>query len=137
MPTLFRLDPARRDQIVQMLADMLGADPRVCFAYVHGSFLQSDRFHDIDVGVYFDGSSGGLDGPAAELAARLSARTGYPVDVRALNDAPLSFVFHVLQGRLLVTRDEALLAEVIERTVRDYLDIEPLLRRATREMFAS
>ena len=72
-----------------------------------------------------------------ELADRLSRRVGYPVDVRALNEAPLPFVFHALRGELLVSRDDERLAEVLEGTGRRYLDIAPVLRRATRDAFAS
>ncbi len=34
-------------------------------------------------------------------------------------------------------RDDAVLAEVIERTVSRYFDIAPLLRRGTQEAFAA
>jgi hypothetical protein len=63
--------------------------------------------------------------------------TGYPVDVRVVNHAPLAFLFHVLRGRLLVAGDERLLADVIERTARAYHDRAPLVRRAVREAFTS
>jgi len=71
-----------------------------------------------------------------ELSERLSRRVGVPVDVRALDDAPLSFRFHALRGRLLLCRDDERLAQMIEETTRRYLDIEPILRIATREAFA-
>jgi hypothetical protein len=38
---------------------------------------------------------------------------------------------------LLLSRDDERLAETIEETTRTYLDIEPILRAATREAFAS
>jgi hypothetical protein len=60
-----------------------------------------------------------------------------PVDVRALDEAPLAFRFHALRGRLLLSRDDERLAQTIEETTRSYLDIEPILRVATREAFAS
>lgn len=71
------------------------------------------------------------------MADRLTSQLGYPIDVRALNDAPLSFAFRAMQGELLVSRDDECLADVLERTGRRYLDIAPILRRATRDAFAS
>ena len=73
---------------------------------------------------------------ADRLAPRLAARLGMPVDVRVLNQAPVTFLFHVLQGRLLLSREPDFLTDLIERTARTYLDVEPVLRRATREAFA-
>jgi hypothetical protein len=72
-----------------------------------------------------------------ELARRLAARTGLPVDVRRINDAPGSFVFHVLRGRPLLVSDEPLLADLIERTAREYHDLAPLRDRATHEAFTA
>ena len=59
------------------------------------------------------------------------------MDVQPLNDAPIAFVFHALRGRLLFSRDDERLAATIEDTVRRHLDMEPLIRSATQEAFAS
>ena len=65
----------------------------------------------------------------------MTREIGYPIDVRAINDAPLAFQFRALQGRLLVVRDEERLANFMERVGRRYLDIASVLRHATREAF--
>jgi hypothetical protein len=41
-----------------------------------------------------------------------------------------------LRGQLILNRDDDLLADVMERTISHYLDIAPVLRRATKEAFA-
>ena len=129
-----RLDSAGRDAVAAILSEELAARPEVCFAYLHGSFLAAEAFRDVDVAVWTTPDARSAD---LELSARLSLRTGLPIDVRRINDAPLSFLFHALQGRLLHVRDELALADVIERTARRYHDLAPLLRRATREAFAA
>lgn len=85
--------------------------------------------------MFLDDPAVGATARALDLADRLSRVTGYPVDVRAINHAPLAFQFRVLQGRLLVVHDEERLADVMERVGRLYLDIAPVLRHATREAF--
>ena len=50
--------------------------------------------------------------------------------------APVSFHFHVLRGECILSRNDCLLGDVIEDTVRRYLNIAPLLRRSTKEAFA-
>ena len=109
----------------------------VSFAYVLGSSLTEPAFHDIDVAVYLSDPAQDHRARALELAEDLTRELEMPVDVQPLNHAPISFVFHALRGRLLFSRDDERLATTIEDTVRRYLDVEPLIRHATREAFAS
>jgi hypothetical protein len=69
------------------------------------------------------------------LGIALTRITGYPVDVRIINQAPVPFLFHVLRGRPLIVRDEQHLADLIESTARTYHDRAPLTRQAVREAF--
>ena len=132
-----RVDARQREDIAQRLAMALDDEPGVVFAYLHGSFVSQPAFRDVDVAVCLadDVAAAGAE-RQIELSERLSRRVGVPVDVRALDDAPLSFRFHALRGRLLLCRDDERLAQMIEETTRRYLDIEPILRIATREAFA-
>lgn len=130
---LFEVDSEGRRRVIERLTDELRKDARLVFAYVHGSFQAGGPFHDIDVAVYLSATD--RVSQRLDLADRLSRLTGYPVDLRVLNDAPVSFQFKALQGTLLVSRDDGRLAEFMERVGPRYLDIAPILRRATREAF--
>ena len=103
---LFNIDAARRADIARALSEGLGGEPHVVFAYLHGSFIGVLPFHDIDVAVYLNVETSEQTRVAVELADRLSRRVGYPVDVRALNSAPVPFVFRALQGQPLVSHDD-------------------------------
>lgn len=133
MTRVYRLDSPERERIVAELTKALEARTDVVFAVMFGSFHRGEPFRDIDVGMWAgDAAERDLD---LELAVALSRLTGFPVDVRRLNDAPVPYLFHALRGRILAVRDEELLANLMERVARDYHDREPLLRRATREAF--
>ena len=135
MSRVHRLDTAGRDTLIARLATELADREDVSFGYVFGSFLHGDGFRDIDVAVW---TSEWADTTAdIDLAVRFSRAIGLPVDVRRINDAPLSFRFHVFRGRLLLVRDQLALSGLIEDTARAYHDIAPVLRRATREAFAA
>jgi hypothetical protein len=135
MSRVHRLGTESREAILTALARELAMRPGVAFAYVFGSFLQPDGFRDIDVGVWITAEA---DRRAdLDLAIALSRVAGFPVDVRLANRAPISFLFHMLRGRLLIVNDERLLADLIESTARVYHDRELLLRRATRDAFAA
>ncbi len=138
MTRLHRITTEERHRIEQCLAAELASDRNVAFAYLYGSFVESQPFHDIDVGVHLRTTSADrVTATALDLAQRLSDRARIPVDVRILNVAPVSFLYHVLRGQLVFFRDEAVLAEVMERTVSRYLDIAPLVRRGALEAFAA
>jgi predicted nucleotidyltransferase len=133
-PLLDSPAPAR-ERVVRELADALHRQIDVVFAYLHGSFTTDRPFHDIDVAVFLDAPTVGVTDRVLDLGDRLSLVSGYPVDVRAINDAPLAFQFRALQGRLLAVQDEEQLANFMERVGRRYLDIAPVLRSATRDAF--
>ena len=130
-----RLDTPGREAILAALSRELSQQSGVAFAYAFGSFLAAEAFRDIDVAVWMNDEGGRR--ADLELAVVLSRIAGFPVDVRLANEAPVSFLFHIFRGRLLVATDEKLLVELLERTARAYHDQAPLVRRATRDAFAA
>lgn len=134
MSRVHRLDTEARDRLIGRLEAALSRRSDVLFGLVFGSFLDQDAFRDVDVGIWTAEAAGPrVD---VELAAALSDELGLPIDVRRLNDAPVPFLFHALRGRAVGVRDERRLADLMERTARDYHDRAPLLRLATEEAFA-
>jgi predicted nucleotidyltransferase len=134
MPRVHRLGTEARDALIATLSEDLASRADVAFAYVYGSIMRDEGFRDVDIAVWTTSLPHRF--ADVDLAAQLSRRIGLPVDVRRINDAPLSFVFHALRGRLLCVRDELLLADLIERTARRYHEQAPILRRATWEAFS-
>ena len=135
MASIYELAASERARIHHLLAAELARELDVAFAYLYGSFAESQSFHDIDIGVYLDGLANSSERQGA-LTERLSSLLKMPADVRVLNDAPVTFLYHVLRGELLFSRDDLLLAAVMEDTFRRYLDIAPLLRHSMKEAFA-
>jgi uncharacterized protein len=143
---VFDFSAARRDEIREALRRALAAAPEVAFAFVHGSFVTAGPFHDIDVAVYLtDLSPSEISRWIWELAPNLEAavfgdmeRPYPPIDLRALNAAPLGFCYQVLRtGALLVNRDDALRTEWTATTVSRYLDLQPLVETALKEAMMS
>jgi len=131
-----RADPATRQEMMALLSRELAKRADVSFAFVYGSFVSGpDGFRDIDIAVWLDHSADPF--ADVDLSADLSRLLDVPVDVRIASRAPVSFLFHMLRGQLLTVRDEPLLANVMERTGRQYHDQAPLVLRATRDAFAA
>jgi len=99
--------------------------------------MDAEAFHDVDIGIYES------MGPrchntmyVVDLTQRLAGLVPFPLDIRILNEAPVSFLYHVLKGRPIHIQDDEVLTDLMEQTVRQYLDMAPLLRQSTREAFA-
>src|SRR2546422_2936220 len=125
-----------REEIVGALQRELEARPEIALALLHGSFPKAEAYRDIDVAIWLDPDRLSRDERfryALDLSVHLQLQLGSPIDVRVLNDAPLAFRYHALQGRPLVVRDEEFLDELRARTWDDYLDFQPFARQYLRE----
>jgi predicted nucleotidyltransferase len=131
------VDPAQKQQLKAQLRERLAARPEVRFAHLHGSFLERETLGDVDVAVSADpGGVPGDDVTAYELALEgvLEQGLGVPVDVRILEDAPLSFQYAVTRGETLFVRDLEAWAVFRERTWTAYLDFAPLREEVLRDL---
>lgn len=122
---------------VQKLKKFLSGCEDIVFAYLHGSFVEGEEFRDVDVAVFLTGGTvRSRDDVEYEIALslRLGKEMGLPVDVKLLNDAPLSFRYHASRGVLLMTKDESSREEFLNRTWSEYFDFLPLSRIYREEM---
>ena len=134
----FSFSKSEKDNLIAELHSFIDGEGAVQFSYLYGSFLDDLPCHDIDVGIYVQGiKEENMTFYGLELGEQFSRKAGCPVDVRVLNNAPVSFLFHVLKGKLLTEQNPDLHALVFERTVSCYLDMQPLLLKATREAFGN
>lgn len=102
-------------------------------AYCHGSFL-TDDFADIDLGIllYTD-----TERPLAyeiSLEAELEKSAPFSVDIRVLNQAPVSFCQAVVRGKLIMDRDPDRRADFEARILKKYFDFAPYRRRYLAEV---
>ena len=122
---------------VQKLKDFLSDCEDIVFAYLHGSFVEGEEFRDVDVAVFLAGGTvRSRDDVEYEisLSLRLGKEMGLPLDVKLLNEAPLSFRYHASRGMLLMTKDESSREEFLNRTWGEYFDFLPLSRIYREEM---
>jgi hypothetical protein len=126
-----------RDRLIRQLSDLLQNRSEILLAMVHGSFLAGGPFRDVDLALYLD--PGGIRREVfrhyeVEQGVRWSEDLGLPVDVRLLNDAPVSFRYHALKGAVVFVREEVFLDEFRARTWDEYCDFSPFARQYLREV---
>ncbi len=137
----FCISQKEKERIREELTQRISEQDEVLFAFIFGSFQDvagNMPFRDIDVGIFI--KEIGLKEAvyyALDLSQHLSSSISYPVDVRIINEAPIPFLFHVIQGKLVVNKDDDLTSDFMENVIRRYLDMKPLLHMAAKEAFAS
>ncbi len=101
-------------------------------SYLYGSFLSSEFYEDIDIGLLIrnDFKPGVLY--EAKLSGQLEKllkktfNTFKPVDVRILNGKPLRFLFSVLKNsKLIYSKDDHKRVQFEAKIMKEYLDIKP------------
>jgi predicted nucleotidyltransferase len=134
----YAITAEQREQVIRRLTEALRVHPNIVFAYLYGSVLDSERVHDVDIGLYLEKNDvGRTHSLVDQLTSQLTADLHVPFDVRVLNGAPLTFLYHVFRGQLLFSRNDELLTTLLEEVARRYLDLAPLLRQATKDAFAA
>lgn len=118
-----------------MIKTSLSKHPDIVFAYLHGSFITVDKFRDIDVACYLHE----LPPLPLQVELQLENELGsevkkFPVDVRMLNSAPLSFRYHVIKNGLpVLVRDDDARCNFVNLTFRHYFDFAPFRKRYVKE----
>jgi len=113
-----------KQSIIERISSRLKRQKKIKFAYIFGSFVSEKKFSDIDIGIFVD-SEDNINSLNFELKMEkeLHSLLHLPVDVRIVNNAPLSFVYHVIkEGILIKDEDPSQRADFEGLIFKKYLD---------------
>ena len=108
-----RMELEERERIINEVKRLLSARGEVILAVLHGGFLRSAVFRDIDIALYTGHRLSAEEEPSYVDAVRgeLEKATGIGVDVQLLEYAPPGFVYNVLsKGKIIVERGKGVSA---------------------------
>jgi len=125
-----------KERVIQKLKNYLSNKEEIIFSYIYGSFIEEVVFRDIDIAVYVNPD---LINDFLEYSIKLSFELesilpDYVFDVRVINNANFNFIYHVIQGRLIVDKNEALRIDFISYNLRRYFDYLPIKKRLLKEI---
>jgi len=131
--------------LVKKTTNFLEKKQEILFAYLLGSFLTRDDFRDIDIGIFLDPQKiSEIDFLRYELELAVKAENRIkpgelfkryvPIDIKVLNDAPVTFRYSVSRGELLFSRDNDIQEEFLCRTWKEYFDFEYVLNNYYQEV---
>lgn len=116
-----------RNDFITKIREIIGKFDNVDIAYIFGSFLESEKFEDIDVGLVLNKELDPYERfkfsmkAARELEWKIEPR--FEFDVKILNYSPVEFQHEVLKkGRLVFSRDEDKRIEFESKLLSTYLD---------------
>ena len=99
-------------------------------AYIFGSFINDEPFSDIDIAILLENAPEDPMSFELELEAVLYGLMHIPVDVRILNQAPISFSQNVIRnGMVILDQDSNLRADFENLTLKKYFDFSFFRRR--------
>lgn len=113
------LKPEAKERLIAQVREYLLPIEVIVFAYVHGSFIKSKTFRDIDIAVFVNDKKDFYF--ESDLSAEVTSIPGLDAEVRIINEAPVAFQMAVLRdGVLLFSRDEHLRTDFIEAVGKRY-----------------
>jgi len=83
-----RMAWAEREVLVGRIRGVLEGRGEILLAVLHGGFLESEVFRDVDVAILLALNVGDVIGYVEDLREELERTVGLPVDIQVLNDAP-------------------------------------------------
>jgi hypothetical protein len=96
------------------------------FAYLYGSFLKSNSYNDIDIGIYL------IDDYKPDIFYEIEIMREFEryfkadFDIRTLNGRSLRFLYNMLKNSIhIFSRNEKLRIRFESNVIRQYLDIKP------------
>ena len=120
-------------EFIESIKKVLQRSNHVIFAYLYGSFLDSDNYKDIDIAIYIDRMEESLN-ISSDLKFALSTETGLPpdrFDIQVINQTDnLLYLRKVLDGELLVDNDMEKRGDFLEAFSMRYREAEGILSEA-------
>ncbi len=113
-----------KKDIINILKEILFSRNEIIAAFIYGSFLYTEDYNDIDVGVFTNCTFQGLEKSdyEFELEQLLSKKlTSCIIDLRVLDDAPEKFLYNVFRGCYLFSKDEKI-EKIMEQIIQRSLD---------------
>ncbi len=140
MKEIFKVSKKEKEEIIKGIKQSLEKRKEIVFAYVYGSFLNDPSFRDIDIGVYLKKRPYSRTQKSFDYVLDLGVEIGeeigqsFLIDVRLLNQTPFHFLNNVFaRGRVLFSRDNEFLANLMEKICLEYLRYRPFAEQYLKE----
>lgn len=128
------IDLTQKSMVMAQLSKALNGCEEITAAYLFGSFHNEDTFSDIDIGILTHPPIGNPLPFELALSTKLEKDIPYQIDIRVINDAPISFVQNIIRtGKVFIDKDPNSRADFESIVLKKYFDFAPFRRRYLKE----
>lgn len=97
--------------------------------------MSGKKYSDIDLAVLLTEDADDAFSYESDLEIQLEEMVSIPIDLRILNNAPLSFCYSVIQtGKVILDKKPDVRSDFESRVIRQYLDFAYFQRRYLSEV---
>lgn len=129
------IELTQKSVVIAQLSKTLNEYKEISAAYLFGSFHNEDTFSDIDIGILTQAT---LRNPLPfelALSTKLEKNINYRVDIRIINEAPISFVQNVIRtGKVFIDKNPNFRADFEGLVLKKYFEFAPFRRRYLKEV---
>src|SRR3972149_3589228 len=131
-----KLSDMDKQNLINKISRIFCTKKDIVFAYIFGSFISKDEFKDIDIGVYIDNiETATILNYEMKLELESEDIIGIPVDIRIINNAPISFVYNILKDKIVMIDNNIDLRSDFEGLVyKKYFDFQYFRKEYLREI---
>lgn len=131
-----QIPESEKQVIIKQISSRFSKQKKIVFAYIFGSFVSEKKFTDIDIGIFIANKKGiNTFNFELRMENEINSFIHFPVDVRTINDAPISFVYHVIKEGVLIKDDAPSLRADFEGMIfKKYLDLAFFRKQYLREV---
>ena len=131
-----KLSDMDKQNLINKISRIFCTKKDIVFAYIFGSFISKDEFKDIDIGVYIDNiETATILNYEMKLELESEDIIGIPVDIRIINNAPISFVYNILKDKIVMIDNNIDLRSDFEGLVyKKYFDFQYFIKEYLREI---
>lgn len=120
------------EEIENIFRKIFLQNEEIIAAYIYGSFLYSENYEDVDIGLLIRNNFKPNVMYEAQLAGKLEQifkdtyNTFKTVDVRILNGKPLRFLFSMLKNsKIIYSKNDLERVKFETKIIKEYLDFKP------------
>ena len=122
MYSAFKYYSKPKEEVVSKLEKALRHEKNILLAIVFGSFVEFNKYRDIDLAVYTLRKDLGY---LAKLSAKLELELGIPVDVVPIDEAPVTLRYKILtKGTVILERAEGIFEALLSQTLDELYILE-------------
>jgi len=127
---------SKKDKIIKKIKNLVQNQDEIIFAYIFGSFIEEENFHDIDIAIYLNENKTSAKSTfyEIELSNQIENITSIPIDIIRLNSALDAIVYRASKGLLIKNTNDNLRVNYITTCWKKYWDYQKIIQEYMSEL---